>query len=135
MAYTHLPSTSQWPNVSLKTNKRQILNMDGEASVSGHSLPEFEYTNKAARLLTYKEYYYKCYNERGKCKFLLENTSYVNSSIYSSGHWFETPHYNDPNSAFKYDSTNITTLGYVVDMPYASSTRPVIDVPIINIEI
>ncbi len=134
VAYTHLPSTSQWPNVSLKTNKRQILNMNGEASISGHSLPEFEYTNKAARLLTYREYYYKCYNERGKCKFLLENTSYV-SGAYASSYWFETPYYNDVRSAFKYDATNISLLGYVVDMTYTAGVRPVIDVPIINIEI
>ena len=51
-----LPSTSEWRNVSLTSNVRAILNENGGNQTTGETLPSnFNYTGKAARLLTIQE--------------------------------------------------------------------------------
>ena len=136
VASQHLPSTSQWSNVSLKTSRRQILTMNDATSFNGHVLPIFEYTNRAARLLSSKEYDYKCRaNAYSNCKFLLENTRYINRSLsISFGTWLENPYHENEDSALIFDSDNIGVLGYVANTVYCEGARPVIDVPIANIE-
>ena len=91
----NLPTTNDWPNVSLTDFTRDIIDETGNWRKSG-----FDYGNKAARLITYQEINAGCYDgttaitsEGGlssKCKFLMENTKYSKSSNPTYGTWTET---------------------------------------------
>ena len=88
--YVQLPSTSQWRKVTLLNNPRQLLNEKGGTTTSGGTLGTFDYTDKAARLLTVQEINEACgitagtlkVGELDTCEYLLENTPYSGSSIY-----------------------------------------------------
>ena len=59
-AATHMPTTSQWKNVRLKDTKRQILaeeknNHNKLSTKYGDNLPIFDYSGRAARLITAQE--------------------------------------------------------------------------------
>ena len=101
-AVTHMPTTTQWSNISLYKTNRQILAENNATSTSGGTLPTaFSYSGKAARLLTYQEVNQACYNTTtaitstgglNNCNFLFENTKYSSSSLATSGPWLETPY-------------------------------------------
>ncbi len=86
--YEQLPSTSQWSKVTLLNNPRQLLNEKGGTTTSGGTLGTFDYTDKAARLLTAQELENACgitvgsykTGELGTCEYLLESTRYSSSS-------------------------------------------------------
>ena len=88
--YVELPSTSQWSNLTLLNNPRQLLNEIGGTTTSGGTLGTFDYTDKAARLLTVQEINEACgitvgsyrTGELDTCEYLLENTNYSDSSLY-----------------------------------------------------
>ena len=141
-AKLQLPTTTQWPNVSLSSTTRAITNEKGENVTTGGLLPtDFSYEGYAARLLTYQEVERACYNNitpitsvRGlseNCKFLMENTIYSNSSTLMHGLWLETP--------VSIDSSNIWLI--ISDYRYVPSNgsgqiygvRPTIEVPKTNI--
>lgn len=99
-----LPTTTQWSNIRLYKNSRQILNdrnMDEEGEKKYE--PAFDYSGYSARLLTYQEvihgcntyYYSKSYIQyvdlNVNCSFLLEKTRYANSNYETNGEWLETP--------------------------------------------
>lgn len=96
---SQLPTTNQWSNVSLKNTSRQILAQNGNTSTSGGSLPIFDYSGYAARLITAQELNSACgitigsdtAGELDSCNFIMENTKYAKSSIKNFGPWLETP--------------------------------------------
>ena len=95
--YEQLPSTSQWSKVTLLNNPRQLLNEKGGTTTSGGTLGTFDYTDKAARLLTVQEINKACgitagnftRRELGTCEYLLENTKYSSNSS-PFGYWTES---------------------------------------------
>ena len=98
-AIQQLPTTSQW-KTTLTNTKRQITTETNATATKGGTLPEFSYEGYAARLLTVQEVNAGCditvgrYNQgelSTKCKYLMENTKYSNTSNYVSGEWLETP--------------------------------------------
>ena len=94
--YIELPSTSQWSNVTLLNETRQLLNEKGGTTTSGGTLGTFTYTDKAARLLTVQEAEKACdmtvvsytNGELDTCEYLLENTLYSSFGLYYW--WTET---------------------------------------------
>ena len=136
-AVTHMPTTTQWSNISLYKTNRQILAQNNATSTSGGTLPTaFSYSGKAARLLTYQEVNQACYNTTteitssgglNNCNFLFENTKYSSSSLATYGPWLETP--------YSFGTTNVyRAYSYYRSVNYedANSTyfgaRPVIEV-------
>ena len=103
-AITQLPTTSQWPNISLYKVNRQILTETSTKTTTGGTLPtSFSYSGYAARLLTFQEAFQGCntFAETyiytpdigigDKCLFLLTGTyfSSYSNNIYAS--YLETP--------------------------------------------
>ena len=99
-----LPTTTKWKNVKLKTTTRQILAEEksnhNKTVVSGHTLPDYSYVGRAARLITLKEIMNGCdmeqagtstISELGTCLFLFENTQFSTSSNPGVAWWTETP--------------------------------------------
>ena len=99
-AVKQLPTTTQW-KTKLTNTKRQITTETGITSTKGGTLSEFSYEGYAARLLTAQEVNAGCgitisTAKTGelstKCKYLMENTKYSNSSNKAYGEWLESPH-------------------------------------------
>ncbi|MBP5678834.1 MAG: hypothetical protein J6X28_03290 [Bacilli bacterium] len=98
-AYTQLPTTAQWKNPLLFSNfERQIKTKSG-ANFFNHdgttyNLPVFTYTNRVARIPTYREIVYGGCAERdleSTCNFLLENTTYTeNHNGTTRGYYLES---------------------------------------------
>ena len=121
-AKAQLPTTTQWSNIRLYKDSRQILAQNNATSTSGGTLPTaFSYAGYAARLLTYQEAYNGCYSYDilptliggldAKCQFLMEGTKFSNSSVATYGSWLETPY--DSYAAYVYDVfANGRSLGY-----------------------
>ena len=134
-AKLHLPTTSQWRNVSLTNSIRDITDEKGTVRKSG-----FSYEGYAARLLTTQEVTMGCGNTIGtyvigdlskKCKYLMENTQY-SSSDKNLGEWLETPTSSNFFCAWDIHAGD----RYVYDNTvynYSYSTRPAIEVPKSNI--
>ncbi len=134
-AKLHLPTTSQWRNVSLTNSIRDITDENGTVRKSG-----FSYEGYAARLLTTQEVTMGCGNTIGtyvigdlskKCKYLMENTQY-SSSDKNLGEWLETPTSSNFFCAWDIHAGD----RYVYDNTvynYNYSTRPAIEVAKSNI--
>ena len=101
-AREQLPTTTQWSNIRLYKDTRQILAETNATSTTGGTLPSaFSYAGYAARLLTYQEVWNGCYSyDKGlvstgglnaKCQFLMEATKFSNSSLTTYGSWLESP--------------------------------------------
>ena len=110
-AREQLPTTTQWSNIRLYKDTRQILAQNNATSTSGGTLPtSFSYAGYAARLLTYQEAYHGCnsYDKTptstggldAKCQFLMEGTKFSNSSLATYGPWLESPDASNSNIAF-----------------------------------
>ena len=134
-----LPTTTEWSNIELYKNARQILTENNATSTSGETLPTaFDYSGYGARLLTYQELYHGCYDynigidsTKGlstNCKFLFERTKYANSSYATSGSWLETPSSNIANRVWAWNSYN--RIAYYSNANYTSNygARPTIEV-------
>ena len=99
-AVKQLPTTTQWKTI-LTNTKRQITTETNTTSTTGGTLPTaFSYEGYAARLLTAQEVNAGCgitisTAKTGelstKCKYLMENTKYSNSSNKAYGEWLESP--------------------------------------------
>lgn len=107
-AVKNLPKTSEWSNVSLLNTKRQILTETGgttvvssnDPSLSG-TLPIFDYSGYAARLITSQEIESGCnntwdtsnisghYGDLDHCNFFFENAYYVTNENRIYGHFTE----------------------------------------------
>ena len=91
-AMQDLPTTSQWSNISLYKNTRQILLQNNDTTASEETLPNaFDYSGYSARLITYQELNHGCYDYNTTitsngglsivCTFLFERTNYTISSL------------------------------------------------------
>ena len=142
-AIEELPSTSEWRNVNLTSNIRNIVTEKGTKTTRGGTLPDsFSYTGKSTRLLTAQEINKACgitvgsvnLGELDKCNYLMENTVYSNASIGNSGdgYWIENPNSGDSGyiwlvyASHRHVSYTGSHLGFGV--------RPAIEVPKSNIE-
>ena len=145
---SQLPTTSQWSNVSLKSDTRAILaeyqsTYDSPTTAGGTLPTDFSYKEYAARLLTAKELMSGCNltevgekttGELDSCNYIMENTRYAKSTIGSAGHWLETP--------YAFDSYSVWYVGGYYHSVHSSSTnntnfggaRPAIEVPKSKIE-
>ena len=93
-AISQLPTIKQWSNVSLKNEKRAILNEKETYS------NDFSYTECSSRVLTTQEVNKSCnittgsfnYGELDSCNFLIENTNYSSDNIKNTGFWLESPY-------------------------------------------
>ena len=97
-----LPTKDNWSNVSLKNNKRRIINNLGYNYTGNYDyrLPEeFDYSNYSSRLLTYQELKQSC-STLTNCIFALENTKF-SSPLYLYGYFLETPY------SYSYSSTAV----------------------------
>ena len=144
-AINNLPPVTDWDNISLRFDKRSIINDVGGNKISNYTLPsEFSYSGKAARLLTYQELLNACgpnnYNGSSgsidfsspgyllNCNFLLDNTC-----LGAHGYWLETPSSKSNNEVvLVYGCNSGTNYRYQLNH-YGSSggldgVRPVIEV-------
>lgn len=145
-AIKYLPNISQWKNISLKNKIRAIItpNNNSYATIRNDrvNLPtKFNYSEYAARLLTYQEILQACPNVKNQgenrfkledCRYLMENTTY---SSYGKMRWYwiENPTdscYRDCG-AMLVDGDNNGV--YSVNAGYTAGVRPVIEVPKKNI--
>ena len=136
-AYLELPKEEDWPNVSLKETKRQIMGYDSSTSTFNTELSEFDYSGYAARLLTSQEaakssrISSNIISERYvlTANYLFENTNYSTDNTIH-GYWLETVDQTSNNRSCilypKYRNCNkINT-----SMAKEAGVRPVIDVSI-----
>ena len=142
-AIEQLPSTNEWKNVSLKNTSRAILNENGTNTTDGVILPDsFSYQGKASRLLTIQEINSACNISAGRyvsgelnnCNYLMENTTYSNSSIGNYGYWIENPLYGYSKYAWHVDSYHQYVGDGIVSKAIDYGVRPVIEVSKSNIE-
>ena len=102
-AMQELPTTTQWSNIRLYKEVRQILGTsNGSTTLEGTLPSNFRYSGYSARLLTLQELYHGCFNYKSynglstdasleECNFLFENTSYAVYNSGTSGSLLETP--------------------------------------------
>lgn len=130
-----LPSKTMWSNASLYKTGRQILTKAGLTSTTGGTLPTaFDYSNYAARFITYQEVNSGCptaklENEVGElnnCQYLLENTQFANKDKLI-GYWIE--------NAYKDNNVSVHTIGgHVMTVSSSASNNTVLGVrPVIEI--
>ena len=137
--YVELPSTSQWTNVKLFKETRQILNELTEATTDdgNKQLPLFTDTNKAARLLAAQELNKGCnivvgyYNdgELDTCEYLLENTWHSDPTL--SRWWLETVRFSGTAMVFEVGSPSLLVGN--LHLLHTFGIRPAIDVEKSNI--
>ena len=143
-AIEELPSTSEWRNVSLISNVRNIVTENGTKTTTGGTLPDsFSYAGKAARLLTIQEVRKATGNkdiptrqagELDNFNYLLENTQYSNASIGNYGYWLENPHSGYSGHAWLvYGNYRFVSI-FSVSNVGGFGVRPVIEVSKSNIE-
>ena len=103
-ALAHLPTTSQWKNVSITNTTRNIIDEKGFVRKTG-----FSYEGYAARLLTVQEVRKatrinetptKQIGELDNFNYLFENTKYSSNSIGNYGYWLENPQSNSSTEAW-----------------------------------
>ena len=139
-AREQLPTTSQWTNIRLYKDTRQILTQTNENKTAAgkYSLPTaFRYSGYADRLLTYQEVYHGCNSfdklptSLGgldeKCLFLLEGTGFSNNSSTTDGILLESP-----ETAYVSSSYVVGDYERNIYAPYAHNTnmgvRPAIEI-------
>ncbi len=142
-ALEQLPTTSQWNNVSLKSNSRIILNDNAGNSTSRGPLPDnFSYFGYSSRLLTIQELKKACnitagigsMRELDSCNYLMENTWYSDSSIRNRGYWLENARSGNSIDSLAVYGINRFVSYYTAFNISDIGVRPVIEVPKLNIE-
>ena len=135
-AIQHLPTTTQWGNISLYKETRQLLSEKSKRSTSSQSLSTFSYTGYSARFLANQEYtrntndFHSLMANTGfldSYTFFLERTLY-SRNVSTDGYWFETPYSGNDLGAYSinaYDRTN----GIISSVNTPNGVRPAIDVP------
>ena len=139
-AITELPTTTQWSNIRLYKEVRQILTDNDKTSTNGRTLPSnFSYSGYSARLLTSQEIINGCYNySEGfniffslskNCKFLFENTSYHDFSLVTDGSWLETPGGTSGlSTSYAWASSSRNLASVTTGNSFKHGARPVIEV-------
>ena len=143
-AIEELPSTSEWRNVSLISNVRNIVTENGTKTTTGGTLPDsFSYAGKAARLLTVQEVRKATgingiptlkTGELDNFNYLLENTKYSNASNAAYACWLENSHSDNSVSAYFVDVGYRNINNNAVSHAGRFSVRPAIEVLKSNIE-
>ena len=121
---SHIPSTTQWPNVRLKDNYRQLRQRDGTMEIdSNTNYPRFYYNGRSARLLTHQEVVNAVgtLSNTGNYPFFTENGAYWN---------LETPQRTSGNV---YTITETGSGGYSTNQNL--NVRPAIEIPISNMNL
>ena len=148
-AIKELPTTSDWSNVTLSKNIRNIPNQNGDIIIKN-----FSYENFAARFITFNEVQKTCnitnwepdnYGELDNCVFLLENTNFAPVTSFNAPlnpynaeincYWIESVYFSD-SSAKNHNMAIGGFLRSVIFAPFfgdKTGVRPVIEVPISNI--
>jgi len=133
-----LPTESQWSNVRLYSQTRTIITTDDQGATKAST--DFNYQNRAARLLTYKEAVVGCGIDSPRtagsldaCPYIMEN-AYINGAKFR--YWLETPRYDKTVSYGVYVvDANSKNFGAIYSQyPAYSFVRPAIEVPKSNIE-
>ena len=126
-AIGELPTTTQWKNVNIYTEPRNITN--GSATLASN----FTYTEKAARFATLDEIKAATSssingtaNELASYTFLLENGKAYDSTC-RSNYWLETPV--SATNVYRVDASSSKKLGNAAISTGNSGVRPVIEVP------
>jgi hypothetical protein len=137
-AIKELPTITKWNNISLSNIKRTITTETSGTTTSAGTLPDlFSYEGYAARLLTVQEINTGCSITVGnittgelssKCKYLMENTKYTNSSNATYGSWLETPSSSHSNRAYVISVNNRYVTRDVVSGTNYFGVRPVIEI-------
>ncbi|MBO5183166.1 MAG: type II secretion system protein [Bacilli bacterium] len=135
-AISQLPTTKQWSNVSLKNEKRAILNEKETYS------NDFSYTECSSRVLTTQEVNKSCnittgsfnYGELDSCNFLIENTNYSSDNIKNTGFWLESPYSGDSVNVWYITSKQRVQSYRGSADDTGIGVRPVIEVSKINID-
>lgn len=142
-AIKQLPTNAQWNGVSLSNQKRAIITETGTSSTAGGQLPtNFSYSGYSSRLLTVQEVNNACNitigsfinGELDNCNYLLENTKYSNEAIGIHGYWLETSKSKATAAAWKIYGNKRYANDIFVNLSTTAGVRPVIEVPIANIE-
>ena len=130
-AMEELPTISQWSNVSIYSQPRNITN--GSATISS----DFVYTGKAARFATLDEIKAATSssingttNELASYTFLLENTASYGDC--RSNYWLETPY--SASNIYRIDGSSSKKLGNAAISTGNSGVRPVIEIPYESID-
>ena len=143
-AIEQLPTTKQWSNVSLKNEKRAILNEnDGNTMVGGVLPDNFSYEGYAARLLTIQEIRKSTNNNNiptlsdGELEnfiYLFENTNFFNNNNVVWAWWLESPYsLYTPNDWIIYGKMRSVRSGASSNSS-EFSVRPAIEVSKTNID-
>ena len=135
-AISQVPTTKQWSNVSLKNEKRAILNEKETYS------NDFSYTECSSRVLTTQEVNKSCnittgsfnYGELDSCNFLIENTNYSSDNIKNTGFWLESPYSGDSVNVWYITSKQRVQSYRGSADDTGIGVRPVIEVSKINID-
>ena len=143
-AIEELPSTSEWRNVSLKSNVRRIVAENGTNTTTGGTLPDsFSYAGKAARLLTIQEVRKATGideiqtlqdGELDNFNYLLENTKYSNGSNKALGWWLENPRSGNSDGAWNVRGNARNVDSNIVSNAWDRGVHPAIEVLKSNIE-
>ena len=143
-AIEQLPSTSEWRNVSLTSNVRNIVTENGTKITTGGTLPDsFSYAGKAARLLTIQEVRKATgisniptwkVGELDNFNYLLENIKYSNGSNAAWAWWLENPHSGYSDNAWYVDGGGRYVNCSAVSDARDYGVRPAIEVSKSNIE-
>ena len=137
-AIEELPSTSEWRNISLTSNVRNIVTENGTKTTTGGTLPDsFSYAGKAARLLTIQEVRKATgisniptwqVGELDNFNYLFENTEYSNGNNAAWAWWLENPRSGNYDNAWNvlgdYRHVNLNTVSHAGD----HGVRPAIEV-------
>ena len=123
-----LPTTSQWPNVSLTNTTRKIKDETGTEYI------DFSYAGHAARLLTYPEVITACGEGTPTAKNYLENCTYLMENTYYSdkynrfGYWLETVSSSTENYAWNIYGFDRKVYSYRANYQDPYGARPVIEI-------
>ena len=134
IAINDLPTTSQWSNVSLYNNNRQIYSENKIMTTTAGNNVIFDYSGRSARIPTYDEIKIACDNNISKlyqyCEYILEGTSYdLGVGTENYGFWLENPAATSNEKVFEIDSHwRSFSSAYTVDSTHFM-VKPVIEVP------
>ena len=143
-AIEELSSTSEWRNVSLTSNVRNIVTENGTKTTTGGTLPDsFSYAGKSARLLTIQEVREATGNkdiptwqvgELDNFNYLLENTKYSNDGNAAWAWWLENPRSGYSDHAWRVNGDTRRVNSFTISRTGDYGVRPAIEVLKSNIE-
>ena len=150
--YNYLPTTSEWSNPMLiAPGTRGIVNENSTATSNNGSktIDNFDYSGKAARLLTLQELVEGCSSissisqvtvdatPRGQlsgCQYLFENIGRFTGTSGTFGFWLETPRFKTGNYVYTASGSLLRVRYETVNDNAVVGIRPVITIRTENLE-